>query len=389
MTAAVQRLQELGHSDQVSETIRISRLICIFGVVYVHAWTGLDGGALGAASGTPQGMLRWGLVELFGRSAVPLLGMIAGWLSVGSIARRPYGRFLAEKARTVLAPMVLWNALAMILVCGAAARGWILAPQPTTWWWTIDELFCLASPNDINVQTPFLRDLFVCMAMAPLLSRTPSWGLAAGAAAVLAWSVSGLSCPLLLRPAILFFFILGVAVRRMDWAPKAGIVPLWAAALPYGSLAALRVWLEASGQAAALPGPLGAGLDLLLRLAAAAFVWFAAWRLARTSLAPSLARLEPYAFLMFCDHLIFMWLAGPLIGRVTGPLGAPLYPLFLLLQPLLVLLATVALGRGLARFAPRTGRLLSGGRVGSGQRRRAGDRDGDDRRLSQEVLGAN
>ena len=56
-----------------SDAIRAARVVCIAGVVYVHAWTGLDGHALELARGTPQEVLRWVLMEVFGRSAVPLL----------------------------------------------------------------------------------------------------------------------------------------------------------------------------------------------------------------------------------------------------------------------------------------------------------------------------
>ena len=52
-----------------SDAIAIARVICILGVVYVHAWTGLNGIALAALRGTGQDTLRWTLMEVFGRSA--------------------------------------------------------------------------------------------------------------------------------------------------------------------------------------------------------------------------------------------------------------------------------------------------------------------------------
>ena len=348
-----------------SDAIRLSRLICILGVVYAHAWTGLDGGSLIQAASTGQGLLRIAVVEVFGRSAVPLLGLIAGWLAAGSAARRPYGAFLAGKARTLLVPMVLWNAIAIVIVCGAVALGLILGPTPSSVWWVLDELFCLATPNDINVQTPFLRDLFVCMAAVPLLARAPRWILFAAIVGALAWAVSGIASPVLLRPPILLYVLVGVAIRRMDLAAAVGATRLAVLAPPFVLLAALAIWLEAGGGAGRLLAPaMAGGLDVLLRLTAAALFWALAWRLAGSVRARPLLRLEPYAFLLFCDHLILMWLGGPLIGAVTGPLGSPLYPIFLLLQPVLALAATVALGQALARVAPRAGRLLSGGRLG-------------------------
>jgi len=72
-------------------------------IVYVHAWTGQVGDVLERLHGTPQGLLRWALIELLGRSAVPLLSVISGWLAGASLARRGWPAFAAGKARTILA----------------------------------------------------------------------------------------------------------------------------------------------------------------------------------------------------------------------------------------------------------------------------------------------
>jgi hypothetical protein len=43
-------------SGQLSRAIGISRVLCIMGIVYVHAWTGLYGPSLSALADTPQGL---------------------------------------------------------------------------------------------------------------------------------------------------------------------------------------------------------------------------------------------------------------------------------------------------------------------------------------------
>jgi fucose 4-O-acetylase-like acetyltransferase len=346
---------------RVSAAIGVARVVCIVGVVYAHAWTGLGGEDLAAAGGTPQGVLRWLLMELFGRSAVPLLGMISGWLAAGSVVKRSYAGFLASRAKTILAPMVLWNALAVALVSSAAASGLINAPTPAGWRGWMDELFCLSGPSDINVQMPFLRDLFVCMAAAPLLARLPRGWLIAIASAALAWSVSGLAFPLLLRPSILAFFAVGMLARRARLEARVAALPLAGLAVPFLALAATAALAEATH--APLPNWSAGLLDVALRFAAAGVFWGVAWRIARRAPAAWVLKAEPFAFLMFCAHVTMIWLAGPLIGRLTGPLGSPLYPLFLLAQPPLVLLATLGLGRLLVRLAPAAARWLSGGRL--------------------------
>jgi hypothetical protein len=350
--------------DRLSAAIGIARVLCILGIVYVHAWTGLTGDELARLNGTPQGLLRWALIDLLGRSAVPLLSVISGWLVAASLARRGGRRFLAAKAKAILAPMAVWNALAILLVCGAAWLGWLQAPVPGSVWWTVNELLSLAAPNDINVQMPFLRDLFVCMVMALLLVRLPSWALGGIAAVVLAWSVSGQAFVLLLRPPILLFFIFGILVRRHHLAAWLATRPIALTGGLYALLAAVEIWLETAGIARGVDDPmLLAAIDLAMRFATALFFWSLAWRLAASAAAGPLLRVEPFAFLMFCAHLILLWLGGPLAGRITGPLGAPLYPVLLLAQPVLVLAASIALGSALLALSPKTAALLSGGRL--------------------------
>ena len=349
---------------RLSGAIAIARVICVLGVVYVHAWTGLGGMQLVEADATGQGAMRWALMELLGRSAVPLLGMISGWLVAGSACSRPYSRFLSGKARTILLPLLLWNMLAMLIVSGGAWLGWLLAPVPRSIGEALNQLLCLASPNEVNVQMAFLRDLFVCMALAPLLARLPVKWLALAGGVAAAWAVSGLMVPILLRPAILLFFIVGILARRGRWELRAVGAPLGLTAIAFGVCALTKAGLSAWAAPVGMAHPhMMAAFDLVLRIAAALFFWRVAWELAGRGSGALLQRLEPYAFLIFSAHLIMIWLAGPLIGGVTGPLGSPFYPVFLLLQPVMVAVAGVALGRVLMIAAPRAAWLLSGGRL--------------------------
>lgn len=351
---------------QLSASIGIARVLCIVGIVYVHAWTGLVGADIIKLNDTAQGMMRWSLIELLGRSSVPLLSIISGWLVAASLGKRSWHIFLRGKARTILAPMVLWNALAILFVSGAAWLGFIQAPLPTTWRWTIDELLCLLTPNDINVQMSFLRDLFLCMAVAPLLVRLPSWLLGVIAALTIGWVISGFSFVLLLRPSILLFFTAGILARRHELAVWMATRPIAMVGGVYMILAATLVWLETVGEQRGLTDPtLMVTVDLMMRCATALFFWSIAWRLADSRAAKVLLRFEPYAFLMFCSHLIMIWLGGPFIGQWTGTMGSPLYPVFLLTQPFLVLGATVLLGLGLKAVSPAAAELLSGGRLAS------------------------
>jgi hypothetical protein len=358
-------------SRRQSAAIGIARVACILGIVYVHAWTGMSGDALRAMAGTWQGMLRWAVAELFGLSAVPLLSVISGWLVAPSLARRGLGAFYAGKARTILLPMLIWNALALLIVSGAAWLGWLAAPQPSSWGWVVNELTAIARPNEIDVQMPFLRDLFVCMILSPVLVRASGRVLGLVIVLALGWSIAGLALYVLLRPAILVFFCVGILARRHDWARRVAERPLWLTGTGYALFAAIEIWLQIGGASVDRPHLLAA-IDLMMRLATATFAWSLVWRLAGTRAGDMALRLEPYAFLLFCDQLILIWTGGPAIGLLTGPLGAPLYPLYLLLQPVLVLGATLLVGRLLTALSPALAALLSGGRLSA--KRLAADR---------------
>ncbi|SLK02752.1 Acyltransferase family protein [Novosphingobium mathurense] len=344
------------------DAISIARVICILGVVYVHAWTGLGGHDLELARGTAQENLRWFLMEAFGRSAVPLLGLISGWLVAGSPRTRNWLAHVERKARTIVVPMIAWNVIALVLVCGTAWLFTLPAPTPPSVSWVLEEVFILTRNPDVNVQMPFLRDLFVCMVMAPMLLRMSGRSLALVIALAAAGQVFGFGAPLILRPAIVMFFGLGIAARRAGLAERAAAWPLGLAIAPFAVLLPVQLWLV---MAPDMPrtGALIASFDLVMRVTASLFFWRLAWALAKSPARSLLLKIEPFAFLIFCGHLVFMWLAGPLLGQIFGKLGAPAYPVYLLLQPVMVLVCIVAIGRFLQWCAPGLAEMLSGGRL--------------------------
>jgi hypothetical protein len=346
------------------EAIQIARVLCILGIVYVHAWTGLTAEQIAAIDHTPQGIFRWVLIELVGRSAVPLLGAISGWLSGPSAAKRTYGGFVRVKARTVLAPMLLWNLLALTLVSGSAAAFHLPAPVPANFTEALDWIGCVTQPNPINVQISFLRDLFLCMAAAPLLARLSDRWLWALWLLTAAWSISNLDLYLLLRPPILLFFLSGMLARRHLVAERIGRWPLIGCVLPYLLLLPGKIMVAVQDDAWLKTHVAAANaIDLPLRFAAAFAVWRIAIALVPTALGNRIIGVERYAFLLFCCHLVLIWLLGPLIGLATGRMGEPGYIPFLMFQPLLALGGTMLIGRLLLIASYPTAKLLSGGRL--------------------------
>ncbi len=362
---AATQARSLSAAARLSDSIAIARVICILGVVYVHAWTGVDAQTLYALHGSGQDMLRWILMEGLGRSAVPLLGLISGWLVMGSSKSRNWWPHVRHKAKTILLPMVLWNALAILIVSGSALFFALRAPVPPSVEWVMQELFILTRNPDINVQMPFLRDLFLCMVAAPLLVRAPTWVLGMVSLAAAGLWIAGIGQPVLMRTSILAFFTLGMIVRQLKLEQKVAALPFGLALLPFLLMLPVKVALTLYD----VPfwdnqGHPMAAVDLLTRVAAAVLFWRIAWGLAGSFAGPTLKRIEPYMFLMFCGHLILIWTLSPVIGHWTGPLGSPAYPAFLLVQPFLTLAIAILFAKLLGRVSPGTARVLSGGRLG-------------------------
>ncbi len=214
------------------------------------------------------------------------------------------------------------------------------------------------------MQTPFLRDLFVCMVMAPLFVRLRNGWLIALTVGIAVWAIGGWWFPLILRPQIPLFFLLGIAARRWDVADRVAAMPFPYALLPFALLAPVKLVVSIWGFQFGLRYPeMVAAIDLLMRLAAAMLMWRIATGLVDRPVAAMIKRIEPYAFLLFCSHLIMVWLFGQRLGRISGPLDAPGYPIFLLLHPVLILGATIVLGRLLIEISPGAANWLSGGRL--------------------------
>ena len=328
-----------------SQAISMARVICIMGIVYVHAWTGLTGPEFEALRGSAQDIMRWVMMDVFGRSAVPLLGLVSGWLVAGSSRVRNWSSHVARKARTILLPMVLWNVLALIIICGSGKLFNLQVPWPPSLSWVFQEIFILTRPPDVNVQMPFLRDLLACVLALTGVCH-----------------VFDLGAPIILRVSILFFFTLGIMARRSGLADRVTQWPLLLAALPFLIVMPIQLYLTLTRDWD-MATPEARELDLVVRVAAALAYWRVAWALTSSPLRRTFLKIEPYMFFYFCAHLILMWLGGPLLGKVFGKLGAPLYPIYFLTQPFMVLAIIMPIGMALTRYWPSAAGLLSGGRL--------------------------
>lgn len=165
---------------------------------------------------------------------------------------------------------------------------------------------------------------------------------------------------ILLRPEIFLFFVIGLLARRQSWKVALNFKLVFPVVLVVLSALAFTI----SGRMGYISQPAAVWnlAGMLLHIFAALLFWFASVSLAQTRVKPILLRAEPYIFILFCSHVLFLRVTGSVLGGVFGRFGDPLFPVYFLLQPFIALAAAVLLGKLLHRIWPALGSLLSGGR---------------------------
>lgn len=176
-----------------SASFENARFICILAMSYVHFH--LDGGPA-----TPiQVVIKILIADVLGRSSVPLLSVISGILLTHFYTTRQWGQGVRERAKTLLVPMVIWNALAIPLI------GFHFDT-------IANDLFALTHAPRVMIHTAFLRDLFVLSVFTPALVRACRRAPVIFAALSVTYYLWNPSTPLLLRPQIYGFYVVGIYI---------------------------------------------------------------------------------------------------------------------------------------------------------------------------------
>lgn len=334
---------------EISRRIEILRIVLVAGIVVLHTPPTWQLEAL------PPEASQWpGVIKLFFehgpfRAGVPTLSLISGYL----LFSRPYGsyrRLIGRKLVTLLLPFLVWNALVIALhglrgqndLSPLAIDGQGFGP----WFGSLRAL--LDEPPDYP--TYFLVDLFLCMLLAPLISRIMRL------APILALGVGGLMAAYgygpvpTVRPDIILPFAAGaaIAVHRLD--PRLLDRLWWQIGLVFLFLCVVFIADTAAGR----PSHLSLGV---LRVAGALAAWSFSAILARTALGHRLAGWSPYAYLIFCAHSPALNLLFSIWPNEPGS-----YWLFYSTAAPLVIVAVIALAILFERRGGRLINFLTGGR---------------------------
>lgn len=355
-------------AGDVSDRIRIARVVCIFLMIYAHV-----NPATAEFSPAVHGLrifdaVRFWLADGAARASVGLLSLISGYLAFGSFQGASYGVLLERRARSLLIPMAVWSTgfLAVTLLGDIVRPGYAAETfgGAVTPWRLPDLLFGVTAPP-ANLPLSFLRDVFVCVALTPPLLfvlRRARWVLL-GVLLVLA--VTHAPIRIVLSPSILFLYAAGLAMGQAG-VKRVRIEPAWLAA---GSIVflALSVWLawaelhlplQPQARWAALIEP----AFNLLRLPAAIVFWALAGWLLQSPARRFLEALEPYVFIAFCSHLIVTTLVWAVWKQSLGGYYSPAYPVFFFAAPVVCFAAAAAIAQAGRRAAPELFRHINGGR---------------------------
>ncbi|MFS8046207.1 acyltransferase family protein [Rhizobium sp. BR 314] len=358
------------------------RIVLISGIVFVHIPFDTNSSPFDGAYGLFD-WLRVFLRESLFRVGVPCLSAISGYLLFrNGSASIEYGKTIRRKTKTVMLPFFLWNCAFFTFVLTLQYYGigdGFLPDLSEASPHTLTTLLFAIDGTPINLPLYFLRDLFVCILLSPLLAflirRAPLLTLSF-LLLLAAWPIS---IGIVLRNSILFSFSFGIylSLHRIDvtimdrYAALIGPVFLALAALlatvAYKAGPGLPLWLEVCRNLMVLVGIPG--------------FWALSALLIRSRVGQGLAATGGLSFWIFCAHYPLLFCLWVLWNRG----GSDLYPVFYVLAAALALLL-LPLTNGMARNAlPSFYNLLTGSRVRPlAATHTVQNRGADDRRVRSE-----
>lgn len=328
-------------SATLSDRIRIARTLCIFFMTFVHVQPGIAENVYDRDAGFFD-IVYFILTRLAGLSSVSLLSVVSGYFIVSSLLKAGTGGLVLSKLKTLVVPLVAWNALMLVLLVayGLLSGKWHDMPDFTPL--GLANAFLAVTQWPLVVPLWFLRDLFVCCLFAPILYVGLRRFPIAVIAALVIFTLFGEGLYILQRPQLLLFFALGMWLRLGALEEKS--IDRMAAFLSIGLVVMVGVFLTIRIERILLSEmneTLRLTLDTLLRVTMAAGFWGLTEFIRRSSAAGLFTRLEPYAFFLFCSHAILFNFGGILFRRVFGNYGSDLFFITFFTLPVLAVVGAV------------------------------------------------
>ncbi len=312
--------------QNLSSRINLMRIILISGIVFVHVPHNPETSPFLGVYGFFD-WIRVFLGDALFRIGVPCLSAISGYL----LFRRGMQAFdylatVKSKTKTVLLPFILWNGALFLAVLLLQRFEVGLGYFPDLWNATTREIISHGAALEelpVNVPLYFLRDLFVCILLSPLLAfLVKRFALVTLAVLLIITAWPDLTLFIVQKKSILFSFTLGIALALH----KVDLKTLD----PYAGRITVAVLLAAASLATGLyfTGPeFTFELNLLRNLLAvfgAMGLWASSSLLIQSRTGRRLSETGSLSFWIFCAHyplLVIMWM-------VWNRGGPDFYPAF-------------------------------------------------------------
>lgn len=337
------------------------RSLCVLCIAFLHFPLMSDATRL-----QQQGLDAWAIAgrDAFSNGflylALPTLALLSGFLAWGRDGQVPYGRLMQRKFWSLMVPMLIWNAVVLVLSFSAQSQGYAtdvrlrLADADLR---LVAEALFGFTRNPVNYPLHFLRDLFVLFALWPiwlfLVRRAPLAGLGLVAAVFL----SNFDGDLVRRDTMAVTFYLGMLLASShvwrDWLESQSRLAAVAVVGMVGLLVMLTLlppgtaWAQWLATCAKVVTPL--------------LMWSAAGLLQGARIGQALALGAAMSFPVFLLHAPLLQLAYRLLPadvRVTGLAHVMAWPLV----TLIVIAVCIGLYRTLRARWPRATAVAFGGR---------------------------
>ncbi len=346
--------------QNLSSRINLMRIILISGIVFVHVPHNPETSPFLGVYGFFD-WLRVFLGDALFRIGVPCLSAISGYLLFRKgMQAFDYLATVKSKARTVLLPFLLWNSALVAAVLLLQRFGVGVGYFPDLWNATPREMMSHGAAVEefpLNVPLYFLRDLFVCILLSPILAflvRRYAWATLGVLLVITAWPEVTLF--IVQKKSILFSFTLGIALAlyKIDLkALDAHAVKITAAVLGASAILATALYFT---------GPdFPFELELLRNLLAvfgAMGLWASSSLLIRSKAGKRLSETGSLSFWIFCAHyplLVMMWM-------VWNRGGPDFYPAFYLGAVALAFIILVISNAQVRSKLPKLYAVLTGSR---------------------------
>ncbi|WP_156462500.1 acyltransferase [Rhizobium sp. Leaf262] len=346
--------------QNLSSRINLMRIILISGIVFVHVPHNPETSPFLGVYGFFD-WIRVFLGDALFRIGVPCLSAISGYLLFRKgMQAFDYSATVKSKAKTVLLPFLLWNGALFLAVLLIQRFDVGVGYFPDLWNATPREMISHGAAVEelpVNVPLYFLRDLFVCILLSPLLAflvRRAALPTLAALLVVTAWP--DLTLFIVQKKSILFSFTLGIALalHKVDLKmldPYAGRIT--AAVLVSAALLATGLYFT---------GPeFTFELNLLRNLLAvfgAMGLWASSSLLIQSRTGRRLSETGSLSFWIFCAHyplLVLMWM-------VWNRGGPDFYPAFYIGAVLLSFAILIVTNAQVRSKLPALYGLLTGSR---------------------------